>query len=195
MRLKKTVCAVLAAGMLLGTSALAKDNIYAYNKFISTVLGPQTGYCNFAASFAGHENEFDNVNDYFSGLISAFYDDIDGDFDNELVTVESRGVSVYQVEETGVVFLGSIDKELIANYGDSYANVFVVPEGRKKYIGLETYGKTANEYNMCLYDLDPDTDEFNKVLAITRESMRTAQRKTYGQKISRTIHIQMQEVF
>ena len=170
MRLKKTVCAVLAAGMLLGTSALAKDNIYAYNKFISTVLGPQTGYCNFAASFAGHENEFDNVNDYFSGLISAFYDDIDGDFDNELVTVESRGVSVYQVEETGVVFLGSIDKELIANYGDSYVNVFVVPEGRKKYIGLETYGKTANEYNMCLYDLDPDTDEFNKVLAITRES-------------------------
>ncbi len=170
MRLKKTVCAVLAAGMLLGTSALAKDNIYAYNKFISTVLGPQTGYCDFRASFAGHENEYDNVNDYFSGLISAFYDDIDGDLDNELITVESRGVSVYQVEETGVVFLGAINKELIANFGDSYANVFVVPEGRKKYVGVETYGKTVNDYGLYLYELDPETDEFNKILVITRVS-------------------------
>lgn len=170
MRLKKTVCAVLAGTMLFGTSALAKDNIYAYNKFVSTIIGPQNGYCNFAASFAGHENEYDNVNDYFCGLISAFYDDIDGDFDNELVTVESRGVSVYQVEETGVVFLGSVDKELIANFGDSYANVFMVSEGRKKYIGVETYGKTVNDYCMYLYDLDPDTDELNKILSINRES-------------------------
>ena len=154
----------------MGTSALAKDNIYAYNKFISTVLGPQTGYCDFRASFAGHENEYDNVNDYFSGLISAFYDDIDGDFDNELITVESRGVSVYQVEETGVVFLGAINKELIANFGDSYANVFIVSEGRKKYVGVETYGKTVNDYSLYLYDLDPETDEFNKILVITRVS-------------------------
>ena len=56
MKLKKTVSAVLAGAMLLGTSAFAKDNIYAYNKFISTVIGPQVGYCDFAASFAGHEN-------------------------------------------------------------------------------------------------------------------------------------------
>ena len=59
MKLKKTVSAVLAGAMLLGTSAFAKDNIYAYNKFISTVIGPQVGYCDFAASFAGHENEYD----------------------------------------------------------------------------------------------------------------------------------------
>ena len=32
MKLKKTVSAVLAGAMLLGTSAFAKDNIYAYNK-------------------------------------------------------------------------------------------------------------------------------------------------------------------
>lgn len=38
MKLKKTVSAVLAGAMLLGTSAFAKDNIYAYNKFISTVI-------------------------------------------------------------------------------------------------------------------------------------------------------------
>ena len=49
MKLKKTVSAVLAGAMLLGTSAFAKDNIYAYNKFISTVIGPQVGYCDFAA--------------------------------------------------------------------------------------------------------------------------------------------------
>ena len=127
MKLKKTVSAVLAGAMLLGTSAFAKDNIYAYNKFISTVIGPQVGYCDFAASFAGHENEYDNVNNYFSGLISAFYDDIDMDFDNELITVESSGVSVYQGSENGVTFLGSIDTDLIANYGNSYANVFTIP--------------------------------------------------------------------
>ena len=57
--------------------------------------------------------EYDNVNNYFSGLISAFYDDIDMDFDNELITVESSGVSVYQGSENGVTFLGSIDTDLI----------------------------------------------------------------------------------
>ena len=44
MKLKKTVSALLAGAMLLGTSAFAKDNIYAYNKFISTVIGPQVIY-------------------------------------------------------------------------------------------------------------------------------------------------------
>ena len=95
MKLKKTVSAVLAGAMLLGTSAFAKDNIYAYNKFISTVIGPQVGYCDFAASFAGHENEYDNVNNYFSGLISAFYDDIDMDFDNERNTVFAALINRY----------------------------------------------------------------------------------------------------
>lgn len=174
MILKKTVCAVLAGAMLLGTSAFAKDNIYAYNKFVSTVIGPQSGYCNFAASFAGHENEFDNVNDYFSGLISAFYEDIDGDFDNELITVESRGVTVYQAEENGVVFLGSIDLDMIANYGDSHSRVFVVPKKtvgiNKMYLGVEAYSKVDNLYKMYLYDLNPETDELKKVFSVEAES-------------------------
>ena len=169
MKLKKTLCAFLAGAMLLGTTALAKDNIYAYNKFVSTILGQQVGYCDFAASFAGHEDEYENINDYFSGLISAFYDDIDADFDNELVTVDTRGVSVYRVQPTGVVFLGSADQPLIANYGDSYANVFTVPAGLIKFIGIETYSKTLNEYEMYFYELNPETDEFNKVLEIRRE--------------------------
>ena len=38
MKLKKTVSAVLAGAMLLGTSAFAKDNIYAYNKFRSVIV-------------------------------------------------------------------------------------------------------------------------------------------------------------
>ena len=170
MKLKKPLCAFIACGMLAGTSAMAKDNIYAYNKFVSTVIGPQAGYCDLAASFAGHEYDYPDVNDYFSGLISAFYDDIDGDFDNELITVDSRGITVYQAEPRGVVFLGSIDADLIANFGDSYANVFAVSEGRKKYIGLEVYGKTVNDYHMYLYDLDPETDDFKVLLEITSES-------------------------
>ncbi len=169
MKMKKALCVLIAAVTVTGTSAFAKDNIYAYNKFVSTVLGPQVGYCDFAASFAGHENEYDNVNDYFSGLISAYYDDIDGDFDNELVTVDTHGVTVYRGSENGVVFLGSLDVDMIANYGDSYANVFSVAEKNKKYTGVEVYGKTANEYHMYLYDLNPDTDEFKKILEISRE--------------------------
>lgn len=169
MKIRNTVCAVLAGTMVLGTTSFAKDNIYAYNKFVSTVLGQQVGYCDIAASFAGHENEFENVNDYFSGLISAFYADIDADYDNEFIAVDTHGVSVYQVEEAGVVFLGSADCELIANYGDSFANVFTVPVEQKQYIGVETYGKTINEYDMYLYELNPDTDEFGDILQIHRE--------------------------
>ena len=167
--MKKAVSAAAACAVLFGSAAYAKDNIYAYNKFISTILGQQLGYCDFAASFAGHENEYDNVNDYFSGLISAFYDDIDADYDNELVTVDTQGVSVYQVEENGVVFLGSANHELIANFGDSYANVFTVPEGLKKYVGIERYGKTANTYDKNIYELNPDTDELSEVFDIHRE--------------------------
>ncbi len=170
MNIKRMTCAFLAGMMLLGTTAMAKDNIYAYNKFVSTVLGPQTGYCDFGASFAGKEVDFANVNDYFTGLISAFYDDIDGDLNNELITVESDIITVYRAGETSVITLGSIEKELIANFGNSYANVFLVKEGSKKYIGVETYGEVINSYSMNLYDLNPDTDEFKKILSIERES-------------------------
>ena len=166
MHIKKTVSAALAGAMLLTATAQAKDNIYAYNKFISTVLGPQIGYCDIAASFAGHENEYDNVNNYFSGLISAFYDDIDADSDNELITVDTQGVTIYHVEEKGIVFLGSANHELIANYGDSYANVFTIPVGLKQYIGIERYGKTVNAYDMNIYELNPETDEFNEIFDI-----------------------------
>lgn len=169
MKFKKIICASLTFAVLSGTSAFAKDNLYAYNKFVSTILSKQSGYCNFSASFAGHENEYDDVNDYFKGLIAASYDDFDGDYDNELVTVEAHGVSVYRVEEKGVVYLGSINCDLIANYGDSYSNVFTVHEKNKNYIGAELYGKTVNEYHLYLYDLNPETDEFKKILDISRE--------------------------
>ena len=170
MKIRQAVCAALAGVTLLGTAAAAKDNIYAYNKFVSTVLGPQLGYCDFSASFAGHENEYENVNDFFAGLVSAWYGDIDADFDNELITVDTQhGVAVYQMEENGVVFLGSIDFDVIANYGDSYTNVFTVPEGAMQYIGIEHYDKAINEYTMLFYELNPETDEFGKVLEINRE--------------------------
>lgn len=174
MKFKRTASAALAGAMLLGTTAFAKDNIYAYNKFVSTIIGPQNGYCDFAASFAGYENDFDNVNDYFSGLISAFYSDIDGDLDNELVTVDSRGVTVYQAEENGVTFLGSIDADLIANFGDSHAYVFTVPKSvtmqNKDYIGVEVYRAVENAYKMYLYELNPDTDELKMIFSALSES-------------------------
>ena len=169
MKIKKAVSAAVAATMLLGTAAYAKDNIYAYNKFISTILGPQFGYCDFAGSFAGHESEYADANDFFSGLISAFYDDIDADGDNELVTVDSQSVTVYQVEESGVVFLGAAYHGLIANYGDSYANVFTLPKDMKKLVGIERYGKTANMYDMNIYELDPETNDLSEVFDIHRE--------------------------
>lgn len=171
MKMKKMICALLAGAALLTTSAMAKDNIYAYNKFVSTVLGPQLGYCDFAASFAGHENDFDNVNDYFAGLISAFYNDIDDDRDNELMTVDTQhGVALYRMGDAGVVFLGSIDFDVIENYGDSYTNVFEIPIGAKYYIGVEHYDKSVNEYKMEFYELNAGSDEFNKMVDISRES-------------------------
>lgn len=169
MKFKKIISAALALALFTGTGAFAKDNLYAYNKFVSTILSKQAGYCNFSASFAGKENDYDNVNDYFKGLIAAFYDDLDGDYDNELVTVETHGVAVYRVEEKGVVYLGGINNDLISNYGDSYSNVFTAHEKNKNYVGVELYGKTANEYHLYLYDLNPDTDEFKKILDISRE--------------------------
>lgn len=174
MKLKRSICAVLSGAMLLGTTALAKDNIYAYNKFISTIIGPQNGYCDFSASFAGHENDFDNVNDYFTGLIAAFYSDIDGDYDNELVTVDTHGVTVYQAEEKGVTFLGSVDIDLIGNFGDSHAYVFTVPaevtNNSKVYVGIEIQRKVENLYEMYLYDLNPETDEFKMIFSAKSES-------------------------
>lgn len=167
-KIKKVACAVLAGATFLTTGAYAKDNIYAYNKFISTILGPQLGYCDFAASFAGHEAEYENVNDYFSGLISAFYGDVDMDFDNELITVEATGVSVYEADENGIVFLGSIDTELISNYGNSYANVFTVPVGNKQYIGVEKFSSVDTTYMLEFYCLDAETDELVKKVSIEK---------------------------
>ncbi len=174
MKLRRSMCAVLSGAVLFGTTAFAKDNIYAYNKFVSTIIGAQNGYCDFSASFAGHESEFDDVNDYFSGLISAFYSDIDGDYDNELVAVDSRGVTVYQAEDKGVTFLGSVDVDLIANFGNSHAYVFTVPTevtgNNKEYIGIELRKEVENSYAMYLYDLNPDTDEFKMIFSAKSES-------------------------
>ena len=90
------------------------------------------------------------------------------DFDNELITVESSGVSVYQGSENGVTFLGSIDTDLIANYGNSYANVFTIPVGNKKYIGVETFSSVDTTYLLQMYMLNPDTDELQPKVKIEK---------------------------
>ena len=65
-----------------------------------------------------------------------------------------RQVSVYQGSENGVTFLGSIDTDLIANYGNSYANVFTIPVGNKKYIGVETFSSVDTTYPVSYTHLD-----------------------------------------
>lgn len=166
--LKKTVSVLLAGGMLLGTCAYARDNTYTYNKFISTVIGTQVGYCDFAASFAGHESEYDDVNDYFSGLISVFCEDLDNDEETELITVEGTGVSVYEAGENGVVFLDSTDRPLISNYGNSYANVFTVTVNGKKCFGVEQFSSVDTTYSLTIYTLESDKDELTKILSIEK---------------------------
>jgi hypothetical protein len=70
--------------------------------------------------------------------------------------------------------LGSIDLEMIANFGNSHAYIFTVPKSvtgkNKDYIGIEVYGETENSYKMYLYELNPDTDEFKMIFSATAES-------------------------
>ena len=153
MKLKKTVSAVLAGAMLLGTSAFAKDNIYAYNKFISTVIGPQVGYCDFAASFAGLENEYDNVYNYFSGLISAFYDDIDMDFVKLYTNKIDYGKSPLEYLKENRGFIKEKDGEIqistavILLFGKNPQNFF--PRARIRFIRYEgTEEKFGTEMNV-----------------------------------------------
>ena len=70
--------------------------------------------------------------------------------------------------KTDVTFLGSIDTDLIANYGNSYANVFTIPVGNKKYIGVETFSSVDTTYLLQMYMLNPDTDELQPKVKIEK---------------------------
>ena len=79
--MKKIVSLLAAALVFTGISASAQDNTHIYGEFVSKTLIPQKGICDVQKSYSGHENE--DINDYFSGLISAFTVDIDSDGSDE----------------------------------------------------------------------------------------------------------------
>ena len=122
---KKFVSLVTATVTAMSlTSALANDYTYEYQNFIANVVVPQSGLCDTAKSYAGHENEMP-ASEYFAGLISAFRVDLDADGDMELVLVGDNVVSVYKIVEGAPKFAASYLATLVCDYGESFANVFV----------------------------------------------------------------------
>lgn len=166
--MKKLICFLLSATALMSGSAYARENTYAYNKHMANVLIPQQGLCDFSASFAGREVEYNNINDYFSGLISAFTGDFDGDGNDELVTVDSKMINVYSAAAHGVVYVGSFAAELIGNYNDSFSNVFLKELNGKKYICVENYFQTAagNSYKFNMLSVDKENESIGSLISL-----------------------------
>ncbi len=152
----KKFIAAIAAFTLITPSVFAADNFEQYNKYVYMQLKPAVGLCDINASFAGHEVDYSDVNDYFGGLISAMNIDLDGDGNDELVTIESKNVNVYSVENGKVVSRGSIAERLIGNDGESYANVFIKNNGAKNYLGIEKFfaGGGQNCYQLELFTVE-----------------------------------------
>lgn len=158
MKFRKITAALLAALVLMPASALAKDNFYTYNKFMAGVRIPQSGLCDTAKSYAGHEEE--SVTDYFSGIISAFTSDMDGDGDAELFVVEDNVIEIYNASpEGGAVYLADVKKDLITSQGESYANIFVKQWGYERLLGVEYFSDTgaSKSYSLKLYSMDKET--------------------------------------
>lgn len=152
----KKITAIIAAFALTVPTVFAADNFEQYNKYVYMQLKPNVGICDINASFAGHEVDYSDVNDYFSGLISAVNIDLDGDGNDELVTVESKNVNVYAVENGKVVRRGTVTEHLIGNDGESYANVFIKNNGIKNYLGIEKFfaGGGQNCYQLELFTVE-----------------------------------------
>ena len=158
----KKIIYVIMAILLLPLNALAADNSYTYNKYVYNNIRPEIGVCNFDASFVGHEVEYNNVNDYFKGLIGAFMVDLNNDGTEELITVESRSVKLYTIDGKEVTFCDKYSTELIGNNGDSYSNVFVKDAEGTEFLGVETFtvknGET--EYKLDVLFMDPQSRTF-----------------------------------
>ncbi len=162
--MKRLVGLLAAASLFAGISASAQDNTYAYNTYVSSVFIPQIGLCDKQKSYLNHENE--DINEYFSGLISAFTLDMDGDGSDELVTVEDDSVNVYGVIDGMVISRGGISQKLITDMGESYANVFVY----NSYVGIETYADTgaSRKYSMMLFGLNPEATSLTTIAKIEK---------------------------
>lgn len=141
----KKFAALLTAGtMLFGTSALANDYTYEYQNFVANIVVPQSGLCDFAKSYADHENEI-SASEYFSGIISAFRMDIDADGNQELVLVGDNLIRVYRISEGQPTFCASYIVDLVCDYGESYANVFIKNHNSRDYLCVESFTDSGSE--------------------------------------------------
>lgn len=158
LNIKKAAAFCLSAVMLTPGAALAKDNFYTYNKFMVNVRLPQSGLCDTAKSYAGHEEE--SVTEYFSGIISAFTSDMDGDGDAELFVVEDNMVEIYGASSDGnAPYLGDVKKDFITSQGESYANIFIKQWGYERLLGVEYFADTgaSKSYSLTMYSMDKET--------------------------------------
>lgn len=158
LNIKKTAAFCLAAVMLTPGAALAKDNFYTYNKFMVNVRLPQSGLCDTAKSYAGHEEE--SVTEYFSGIISAFTSDMDGDGDAELFVVEDNMIEIYGASADGnAPYLGDVEKDFITSQGESYTNIFIKQWGYERLLCVEHFADTgaSKSYSLRIYSMDKET--------------------------------------
>lgn len=161
--IKKITALLMAAAMFLSASAFAKENVYTYNKFLVNVEIPQNGICDTAKSYVGHEDE--DIITYFSGIISAFTNDIDGDGDAELFVVEDNLVKIYGATDTGnVIYLADVKKNLICESGESYANIFIKPCGLERFLCVEYFNDTgaSKSYSLKIYSMDAESKSLSE---------------------------------
>ena len=141
---KKVAALMTACVMLLGTTAIANDYTYEYQNFVANVVIPQSGLCDFSKSYAGHENEM-TASEYFSGIISAFRMDIDADGNQELILVGDNMIRVYRIADGQPSFCASYILDLVCDYGESYANVFIKNYNGRDYLCAESFDDTGSE--------------------------------------------------
>lgn len=150
--MKKIICLLAAFVMGMSTVAHANDYTYEYSNFLANVVVPQIGVCDFAKSYAGHEDEI-TASEYFSGIVSAFRMDIDNDGNKELVFANDNLISVYRIIDGEPAFVDSEPVTLVCDYGESYANVFVKNHEGREYLCVENFVDSGAEksYELKMY--------------------------------------------
>lgn len=163
-KVKKFVGLILAAAMMMTNSAFAEDFTYEYKDFVANVVVPQSGLCDFAKSYTGHENEY-AASEYFSGIISAFRMDIDADGNQELVLVGDNLIRVYKIVEGEPSFCASYIVNMVCDYGEAYSNVFVKNFNDRDYLCVESYTDSGSEKSYkfrMMYMNGGDTKLYNQ---------------------------------
>lgn len=175
----KRITGVMTALILALSSltAFAGDNKSLYQSFINSVVLPQSGICDFEKSYAGVQGV--EVNDYFSGLISAFTIDLNGDNNDELVVVESNLISVYDVENGNVVFVDDRGQKLIGEHGDSFTNIFIKTSyiedengkgGFKNFLCIENCAgdDAKKDYKFTSYIMNTERHELQEMVSVQK---------------------------